>query len=55
MSIQYMVLGFEPTTLEHESPPITTRPGLPPASNRCLFNYINVTVLFTNLVRIPEK
>ena len=23
-------LGFEPTTLEHESPPITTRPGLPP-------------------------
>ena len=26
MSIQYMVLGFEPTT--HESPPITNRPGL---------------------------
>ena len=26
MSIQYMVLGFEP--LEHESPLITTRPGL---------------------------
>ena len=24
MSIQYMVLGFEPTTFIHESPPITT-------------------------------
>ena len=30
MSIQYTVPGFEPTTLEHESSPITTRPGLPP-------------------------
>ena len=30
MSIQYTVLGFEPTTFENESPPITTRPGLPP-------------------------
>ena len=29
--IQYMVLGFEPTTLKHESPPITTGPGLPPS------------------------
>ena len=28
MSIQYMVLGFEPTTFRTESPPITTRPGL---------------------------
>ena len=28
MSIKYMVPGFEPTTLGHESPPITTRPGL---------------------------
>ena len=27
MSIQYMALGFEPS--ERESPPITTRPGLP--------------------------
>ena len=30
MSIQWTVLGFEPTTFKHESPPITTRPGLPP-------------------------
>ena len=30
-SIQYTVLGFKPSTSEHESPPITTRPGgLPP-------------------------
>ena len=27
-SIQYLAPGFEPTT-ERESPPITTRPGLP--------------------------
>ena len=32
ISIQYMVPGLEPTTLERESPPITTRPGLPPNS-----------------------
>ena len=25
-----MALGFEPTTFSRESPPITTRPGLPP-------------------------
>jgi len=30
MSIQYTVLGFEPMTFGHESPLITTRPGLPP-------------------------
>ena len=30
MSIQYPAPGFEPTTLERESTPITTRPGLPP-------------------------
>ena len=30
MSIQYAVPGFELTTMEYESPPITTRPGLPP-------------------------
>ena len=30
MSIQYTVQGFELTTLDHESPPITTIPGLPP-------------------------
>ena len=28
MSIQYTVLGFEPTTFGHESSPITTRSGL---------------------------
>ena len=28
MSIQYMLLGLELTTFGHESPPITTRPGL---------------------------
>ena len=28
MSIQYMVLGFEHITFEHESPPITSRQGL---------------------------
>ena len=27
MFIQYTVLGFEPTTFGHESPPITTRPS----------------------------
>ena len=35
MSIQYMALGFEPMTLEHESPTITTRPGLPPSGIDC--------------------
>ena len=30
MYIQYTVLGFEPTTFGHESPPITIRPGFPP-------------------------
>ena len=29
-SIQYMVPGLNPRPSEHESPPITTRPGLPP-------------------------
>ena len=30
MSIQFTVLGLNPRPSEHESPPITTRPGLPP-------------------------
>ena len=30
MSIQYTVPAFNPRPLKHESPPITTRPGLPP-------------------------
>ena len=29
-SIKYLATGFKPTPLERESPPITTRPGLPP-------------------------
>ena len=29
MTIQYTAPGFEPTTFGNESPPITTRPGLP--------------------------
>ena len=34
MSIQYMALGFEPTILRREFPPITTRPLL--QSSSCL-------------------
>ena len=30
MSVRYTVLGFELRHLEHESPLITTKPGLPP-------------------------
>ena len=30
MSIQYIAPGFEPTTFQTESSPVTTRPGLPP-------------------------
>ena len=30
MSIPFLVLGFKPMTSSHETPPITTRPGLPP-------------------------
>ena len=40
MSAQYTVLGFEPLPLEHESPPITTRPGLLP--------YLNARPKFTS-------
>ena len=32
MSIQYKVLDLSPRLSEHESPPITTRPGFPPTS-----------------------
>ena len=31
-----MVLGFEPTTFERGSSPITTRLGLPPNTTACL-------------------
>ena len=31
MSIQYTVPDSNPQTSERESPPITTRPGLPPS------------------------
>ena len=36
MSIQYMAPGFEPRPLEHESSPLTTRPGLPPNHKHAL-------------------
>ena len=39
MTIQYTAPGFEPTTFLHESPPITTRPGLPP-KNVPMFNQV---------------
>ena len=40
MYIRYAVLGFEPTTFEHESHPITTRKGKV-VSNSFLKLYIN--------------
>ena len=40
-SIQYTALGFEPKTLEHESPPITTRPGHLPI---ILTNFVNGSI-----------
>ena len=40
------VYGFELTTFEHESPPITTRPGLPP---------FNEFILFTNVINMDEE
>ena len=39
MSIQYKVLDLSPRPSEHESPPITTRPGFPPTS----VNYLKRT------------
>ena len=55
MSIQFTVPGFEPMTFAHESPPITTRPGLPPnlfAISQCvpktfkILNYFNLISYF---------
>ena len=40
MPIRYTVLGFKLTTLGHESPPITTRPGLRPYFLTLLFDYV---------------
>ena len=47
MSIQNTVLGFKPS--EHESPPITNRPGLPPnqqqhfpVSNVAVQHYVQI-------------
>ena len=37
MSIQYMVLGFEPMTFRIRVPPLTSRPGLPPKVTVTLF------------------
>ena len=42
MSFQYTVQGFELTILEHESPPITTRPGLPPPNYCRLFSLVTL-------------
>ena len=39
MSIQYMGYDSNPRSSEHESPPISTRPGLPPVS--VLWDLIN--------------
>ena len=44
MYIQYNELGFELTTLEHESTPIITRPGLLPYLI-CLFCFPDVNNL----------
>ena len=41
MSIQYPAPGFEPRPLERESPPITTRPGLPPNLINALGTILN--------------
>ena len=41
MSIQFLVLGFELTPLEHKSPPTTTRPDL-----KCYFNFYTVKKWF---------
>ena len=38
-SYRYTVLGFEPKTLEPESPPKTTRPGLPPQYELLMNDY----------------
>ena len=42
MSIQYTVPGFELTTLEHESPPITPSPGLTP---HCQSYYVRLIIV----------
>ena len=43
ISIQYPVLGFNPQPLEHQSPPLTTRPELPPKS--CLHQHFAIACL----------
>ena len=46
MFIQFTALGFEP--LKHESPPITTRPGLPPTLRL-------LVVIFKNFQKEAEE
>ena len=54
MSILYKVPGFEPATFGIESPPITTRPGLPSillkARNWEYYYYYWINVFPTNHV-----
>ena len=49
MSIQYMVLEFEPMTFGRESPPITTRPGLSPKHS------IFVRTFIFCLLNLPKR
>ena len=49
MSIQYTVLGFELTTFWHESPPITTIPGLPKCHFRCFDQCANSCTTTTDI------
>ena len=40
MSIKYMELGFKLTTFEHDTPPMTNRPGLPPTYVLFVIQYL---------------
>ena len=51
MSIQYMALGFEPMTFEHESPPISIRPGLPPICSTVRYRENSCKLLVPGLER----
>ena len=54
MSIQNIVLGFEPTTAEDEPHPITTRPRLPPKT-RLVLLYILFKAELWNLKSIQSS
>ena len=49
MSFQYMVPGYEPTSHGHESPPITTRPGLFLSHTNPLLNSLSLSLYNVNL------